>query len=61
MKKHKSPSDLNTRPLRANIDTYLVVKGLSRQFGISMADALDKLVVGRIPKAKPVTQPAFKV
>lgn len=45
-KKHPSPSDLNTRLLRANIDTYLIVKGLSRQFNISMADALDKLITG---------------
>lgn len=47
MKKHKSPSDLNTRLLRANVDTYLIVKGLSRQFNISMADALDKLITDK--------------
>ncbi|MBA7584498.1 hypothetical protein ES708_26453 [subsurface metagenome] len=45
-KKHPSPSDLNTKLLRANIDTYLIVKGLSRQLNISMADALDKLITG---------------
>lgn len=47
MKKHKSPSDLNTRLLRANVDTYLIVKGLSRQLNITMADALDKLIIGQ--------------
>ncbi|GAI66017.1 unnamed protein product, partial [marine sediment metagenome] len=63
---HKSPSDLNTRLLRANVDTYLVVKGLSRKFNISMADALDKLITGLkpVPKLEPVavaTKPAFRV
>jgi len=51
MKKHKSPSDLNTRLLRANVDTYLIVKGLSRQLNIPMADALDKLITGQDHKA----------
>ncbi|MBA7546454.1 hypothetical protein ES705_38846 [subsurface metagenome] len=51
MKKHKSPSDLNTRLLRANVDTYLVVKGLSRQLNITMAEALDKLITGQAYKA----------
>ncbi|GAI66550.1 unnamed protein product [marine sediment metagenome] len=53
MKKHKSPSELSTRLLRANLDTYLMVKGLSRQLNIPMADALDKLITGQ-PKPKPM-------
>lgn len=51
MKKHKSPSDLNTRLLRANVNTYLIVKDLSRQLNIPMADALDKLITGQDHKA----------
>jgi len=60
MKKHKSPSDLNTRLLRANVDTYLIVKGLSRQLNIPMADALDKLIIGSKPKPKPTPTPIVK-
>lgn len=57
MKKHKSPSDLNTRLLRVHLDTYLVVKGISRRLRINMADALTKLITGHIPEAEPVSQP----
>lgn len=62
MKKHKSPSDLNTRLLRANVDTYLIVKGLSRQLDIPMADALDKLITGQLkPKPELKPEPAVQV
>jgi hypothetical protein len=57
--------DKRVKQTRVFLDDYYVVKGLSRQLGISMAEALHKLLVGRIPEAKPrarpVTQPAFKV
>ncbi len=57
--------DRRVRQTRIFLDDYYVVRGLSRRLGISMSEALHKLLVGRIPEARPVTQPvtrpAFKV
>lgn len=49
--------DRRVKQTRIFLDDYFVVRGLSRQAGISMAEALHKLLVGRIP----AIQPALKV
>ncbi len=49
--------DKRVKQTRIFLDEYYVVRGISRQAGISMAEALHKLLVGRIPEAKPVTKP----
>lgn len=54
------------RVTRIFLDDYLVIKGWARQAGISMAEALHKLITRQpLPEAKPVTlpagQPAFRV
>ena len=51
MAKRKYPSELKSRNIRANVDTYLMVIGLSRQLNITMAEALDKLIIGQDHKA----------
>ena len=58
--------DKRVKQTRIFLDEYYVVRGISRQAGISMAEALHRLLVGRIPEAKPITKPltilpAFKV
>ncbi|MBA7693447.1 hypothetical protein ES703_102029 [subsurface metagenome] len=52
-KNHPSPSDLKTRLIRASVETWRAVKALSYQLDISMADALDKLIVGLKPEPEP--------
>ncbi|MBA7712861.1 hypothetical protein ES703_121851 [subsurface metagenome] len=58
--------DKRVKQTRIFLDEYYVVRGISRQAGISMAEALHRLLVGRIPEAEPMTKPltilpAFKV
>ena len=57
--------DKRVKQTRIFLDEYYVVRGISRQAGISMAEALHRLLVGRIPEAKPMvrpaSQPAFRV
>ncbi len=64
--KHKCPAELNSRVIRINLDTYLVIRGLSLRDNITMSEALTKLITRQpLPEAKPVTlpasQPAFRV
>ena len=69
MAKRKYPSELKSRNIRANVDTWQVVKSLSIQLNITMADALDRLIAGKPkPERKPepelvavTTKPAFRV
>jgi len=51
MSKRKYPSELNTRQIRVNIATYLILKELSQKNSITMADAVDLLVAGQDHKA----------
>ncbi|GAJ13675.1 unnamed protein product [marine sediment metagenome] len=44
MAKHKSPSVLNTRVTRIFLADYLLLKDLSNKAGISMAEALNKVL-----------------
>ncbi len=64
--KHKCPAELNSRVIRINLDTYLVIRGLSLRDNITMDEALTKLIVGLKPEPKPqpvavATKPAFRV
>jgi len=52
--------DKRVKQTRIFLDEYYVVRGMSRQAGISMAEALHRLLVGRIPEAKPITQPVIQ-
>jgi len=63
MKKQRN-YDKRVRQTRVFLDDYFVIRGLSRQAGISMAEALHKLLVGLKPETKPeavATKPAFQV
>jgi len=57
MKKHKSPSELNSRLARILLTDYLAIKALSKRAGITMAEALHKILT-MLPKAEPATKPA---
>jgi len=54
MTKRKYPSELATRTVRVNIDTWLLLKDLSLKANITMAELVDQLLTGQaIPQ--PVT------
>ncbi len=53
--------DKRVKQTRIFLDEYYVVRGISRQAGISMAEALHRLLVGRIPEAKPISLPALRI
>jgi hypothetical protein len=53
--------DRRVKQTRIFLDEYYVVRGMSRRLGISMAEALHKLLVGRIPEAEPISQPALRI
>ncbi|GAI79976.1 unnamed protein product [marine sediment metagenome] len=61
MARHKSPSELNTKTVRINIGDWRLVMMLSNEAKISTAEAFHLLITREVPKAKPVTQPAFRV
>ncbi|MBA7552326.1 hypothetical protein ES705_44884 [subsurface metagenome] len=55
--KKKRNYDKRVKLTRIFLDDYLVVKGLGRQAGISMAEALHKLIIGLKPEPKPEREP----
>lgn len=44
MSKRKYPSELNTRTVRVNLSTWLLLKEFSQKQGISMAELVDQLL-----------------
>lgn len=50
--KHKCPAELISRVIRINLDTYLIIRGLSLRDHITMDEALTKLITGQL-KPKP--------
>jgi len=55
MARRKYPSELNTRLVRVNIGTYLLLKGLSQKHAITMAEALDLAVTQQARREQIVT------
>jgi len=62
MKASHKRYDSKHKVTRIFLDDYLVIKGWAEQAGISMAEALHKLITRQpLPEAKPIAKPAFKV
>jgi len=54
MAKRKYPSELNTRQIRVNVNTWLLLKEFSQKQGITIAELVDQLIAGQaIPE--PIT------
>lgn len=51
MTKRKYPSELNTRTVRVNLNTWLLLKEFSQKQGITMAELVDQLLAREEPKA----------
>ncbi len=51
MAKRKYPSELNTRTVRVNLNTWLLLKELATSAGKTMAELLDQLITGEDHKA----------
>ncbi|MBA7578742.1 hypothetical protein ES708_20607 [subsurface metagenome] len=49
------------RVTRAFLADYIIIKKFAQRAGLSMAEALHRLIALQVPKAKPVAQPAFRV
>lgn len=62
MVKHKYPSELNTRHVRASLGAYALLKEISLHAGVTMTEALDLVIKqqGQVIKVSSA-QPAFKV
>ncbi len=45
----KSPAELNSRVIRVSLDDYLLITGLSRKLGKTMAEVLHLLITDRVP------------
>ncbi len=56
MKKQKN-YDKKVKQTRILLSDYLLLKGFARSTGVSMSEALHKLIVGLKPGPGPVTQP----
>ena len=55
MKKHKSPSEINTRTVRIGIGDYLLLTELSRKLDITVAKALHLAITDRARQEQVVT------
>ena len=51
MAKRKYPSELNTRSIRVNIGDWRWLNSLSKSLGITVAEALHKVITGQDHKA----------
>jgi hypothetical protein len=56
MAKNRCPSEINTRVIRINVGTYLLLRELSEKYDINMAEALD-LAVTEQSRREQVTVP----
>jgi len=54
MARNKSPSHLNSRVVRINLGTYQLLADLATKNDLSIAEALDALILGQTIRARPV-------
>jgi len=57
MAKRKYPSELNTRIVRINVGTYLLLKEMSQKLAITMAEALDLAVTEQMKRDQVTVTP----
>jgi len=57
MAKHKSPSELKSKVIRVNIGDWHWLNSLSRELGITVAQAFHKVVMRQEPEPKPGPKP----
>ncbi|MBA7576357.1 hypothetical protein ES708_18200 [subsurface metagenome] len=48
------------RVTRAFLADYIIIKEFSQRAGLSMAEALHRLIARQVPEAKPMVRPASK-
>jgi len=65
MAKQKGPAALKSRVIRISLPTYWLLKDISENSSLSMAEILDKLIAGITARSIPITSagstPAFRV
>ncbi len=56
MAKRSSPSELNSRTIRVNIDDWRWINSLSLSLGVTVAEVFHKIVTGQDFKVEPQNQ-----